>query len=713
MRKVSVLIILFTVMCSSIQAQLYQADWGYALFDEELPDGSVIDSIDNDYTYTGGIQYWLDGNCSGRSVTVDKWNNNIIVMDVNLRALNMATFLYTNCTQNQDITIRKSDSNGDELWTKQIGGPYMDIPACVNTNSSGDILVCGEFVSTVDFDPGSNVNSMTTQVLSPGDPNGFLLKLDANGDFIFSKLIGSTGPLICTHVNIDSFGNYVVVGYYGGLADFDPGTDIANETSSNGGSDVNMFVVKLDSNGNYVWHYTVPFPVDNSFTTECEIDNNDDIYVVGYFRNSIDFSGSDPRTAADGHDGFLLKLDQNGNYQWDKVQIGPSNNNTYTVVFDGSDILITNHFKDSVVVDSNGVSLTYYSPGNFNTLVQKLTTSGQHVWGRRIGIDPTIGRFNTYATDINENKEFLISGNIMGTMIVDLPAGNDTMVGGNFNGIMDSTGTFVWAANRSVVGALYETTFDKTNNILSCGYFDGILYLDETATANTLIAEGGSSDAFLYQLHGFCEFQSATVENSCGSYTSPSGNFTWTATGIYEDTLTSAYGCDSIITVDLTIANGIDNSITNASPSLTANQTGATYRWLDCDNGNAVIPTETSQTFNAIVSGNYAAEITLGSCVDTSACENIFITGIENIITTENISIYPNPFENNISVQLAENMSYPVTIEIVDYLGRIQYSKIIQKNFSKIALNKLANGTYFVRIFDKKNQNVQRIVKMN
>src|SRR5690606_12859581 len=42
---------------------------------------------------------------------------------------------------------------------------------------------------------------------------------------------------------------------------------------------------------------------------------------------------------------------------------------------------------------------------------------------------------------------------------------------------------------------------------------------------------------------------------ACNSYTSPSGNFTWTTSGTYMDTIPNAAGCDSIITVSLTINN--------------------------------------------------------------------------------------------------------------------------------------------------------------
>jgi len=47
----------------------------------------------------------------------------------------------------------------------------------------------------------------------------------------------------------------------------------------------------------------------------------------------------------------------------------------------------------------------------------------------------------------------------------------------------------------------------------------------------------------------------AIVVVECDSYTSPSGNYTWTTSGLYVDTVQAANGCDSIIDIDLTINN--------------------------------------------------------------------------------------------------------------------------------------------------------------
>lgn len=125
------------------------------------------------------------------------------------------------------------------------------------------------------------------------------------------------------------------------------------------------------------------------------------------------------------------------------------------------------------------------------------------------------------------------------------------------------------------------------------------------------------------------------VITACDSYTWIDGNTYTASDSTATFVLTNAAGCDSIVTLDLTI-NTVDPSATQNGGTLTANQAGATYQWLDCDNGNAVIPGETAQSFSPVtITGNYAVEVTMNGCADTSGCFFIDLTGIEELENTD------------------------------------------------------------------------------
>jgi len=162
-------------------------------------------------------------------------------------------------------------------------------------------------------------------------------------------------------------------------------------------------------------------------------------------------------------------------------------------------------------------------------------------------------------------------------------------------------------------------------------------------------------------------------------------------------TLLNAVGCDSVITLNLTI-DTVDTGITQSGSVLSADQTGASYQWLVCDSSYSAITGETGQSYNTISNGTYAVEITgAGGCVDTSACVTITSTGVLNEGQEPSIIVFPNPTNGNINLKSA-GMEVPFEYNLFDLSGRIiQKGKILNAN-SSVILNQSTAGSYFLRI---------------
>lgn len=187
------------------------------------------------------------------------------------------------------------------------------------------------------------------------------------------------------------------------------------------------------------------------------------------------------------------------------------------------------------------------------------------------------------------------------------------------------------------------------------------------------------------------------TESSCGDYTSPAGN-TYSATGTYYDTLVNAGGCDSIVTINLTVTT-IDNTITVTNyVDIVANQSGANYQWIDCDNGNVTITGATSQAYTPFTDGNYAVIIELNGCTDTSDCEPYQAWGINEYDLSHQVVVAPNPTSGKVTVDLGENLN-EVTINIVDGLGRsVSTSTFDSVQTTEMEINGEA-GYYFVEVY--------------
>lgn len=148
----------------------------------------------------------------------------------------------------------------------------------------------------------------------------------------------------------------------------------------------------------------------------------------------------------------------------------------------------------------------------------------------------------------------------------------------------------------------------------------------------------------------YCQTTALDVQSACESFTWIDGN-TYTSSNFNaQDTLTTSSGCDSIVTLNLTIESlsataSLNNNTLNASP------TGANYQyqWINCLNGNQPISGAISDTYTPQTNGSYAVIVTGVSCTDTSECMVIDLLSLEDL-NTEGIVLYPNP--NNGSFQL-------------------------------------------------------------
>src|SRR5690606_38357929 len=144
---------------------------------------------------------------------------------------------------------------------------------------------------------------------------------------------------------------------------------------------------------------------------------------------------------------------------------------------------------------------------------------------------------------------------------------------------------------------------------------------------------------------------SSTINvTACESYTAPDGQV-HTTSGVKMAILPNQAGCDSTITINLTI-NTVDVSVTQNGLMLTANATADFYQWLDCNNGHSIIEGETRQSFTATNNGSYAVEITQNNCIDTSACYTITTLGVLENTFKNGLTVYPNPTRGIVTIDL-------------------------------------------------------------
>jgi hypothetical protein len=213
-----------------------------------------------------------------------------------------------------NFDIVKFSSSGNAVWSKSIAaqtysGPSSDLAV----SSAGNVFVAGSFRGIVDFDPSSKTNYVYGGPSVSG--NGFVLKLNTDGKFGWvSPFVGqSNGYSAAQSLALDSSGNVIVGGYYGGSVDFKPGFGTTTLPIIGGG-----FITKLNSSGGLVWARALE-STSSTLVKGLAVDSAGRIYATGSFYGTVDFNpgaGTYNRTTIGGSDIFVVQFTSDGNLSW-------------------------------------------------------------------------------------------------------------------------------------------------------------------------------------------------------------------------------------------------------------------------------------------------------------------------------------------------------------------------------------------------------------
>jgi len=345
----------------------------------------------------------------------------------------------------------------------------------------------------------------------------------------------------------------------------------------------------------------------------------------------------------------------------------------------------------------------------------------------------TVPLTSTTTFNVNiTNGTCALSSNL-DTINISSPSGTDTRtecnpyiwIDGNTYNSSNNIATFN-LTGASVLGCDSLVTLDLTiinsasgtdtrTECNSYTWIDGITYnsSNNIATFNLTGAAANGCDSLVTLNLTINNPTSGTdTRTECNSYTwidgitynSNNNSATFNLTGA------AANGCDSLVTLNLTISNVTDLTTSNAGNTITANNVNATYRWLDCDNSFAVIVGETNASYTPSVNGNYAVELTENGCVDTSACTLISTVGIVVNSFGNGLIVYPNPTNGNFSIDLGaiyENSQ----ILITDIAGKVIDSRILtQTQLLNLSIEEPA-GIYIVSVQSGDKRAIVRLIK--
>ncbi len=613
----------------------------------------------NAQSFEWAKQFGGTGGESGTAVATDG-NGNVYtigqfttVIDVNpgVPIVNFTT------AGNGDIYLCKVDASGNYLWAAQFGANWGDFSVSITVDKDDNVICSGIFDGTVDFNPGAGTYNMTST--SGGET--FTVKLDSAGNFLWAiQRTGYSGIDRNNAMGTDSIGNIYATGPFVGTSDFDPGAG-ANNLTAIGSYD--MFVQKLDPNGNLLWVRQMGGSEGDVVPYGMDVDAAGNIFITGYFTDTIDFNpsmapGDTMKLIGEPNgDAFVVRMDNGGGYVWAAAFNGAFQGYGFDIEVDKDlNVYSTGNFEASMDFDPGSNDNILNSPNGYAAYVSKLDASGNFIWagmlvgassdthGDGLALDKynnmyITGRFESGLTDFDPG---------VGTYNLSPFGSSDVYITK-----LTSSGNFVWAKQFGGIG--YEVVggieVDNDGNIYTNGMFGDVADFDSDAPVFNLTPVAGN-DAYLFKI--FTCYMGAGVSQTGGT-----------------------------LTVDVV---------------------SGPVQWVDCNNGYAPIAGETNQSFTPTMNGDYAAVISFMSCVDTSICFNVTTAGINETNENLSIAVYPNPTASSLTIQTNETIE---SIFIYDIMG----SLVQTETKTHFSVEQLASGVYMLQIKTLNGINTARFIK--
>ncbi|MCO6499414.1 MAG: PKD domain-containing protein [Vicingus serpentipes] len=390
------------------------------------------------------------------------------------------------------------------------------------------------------------------------------------------------------------------------------------------------------------------------------------------------------------------------------LNVGSGYNLNPTPTLTAINTTITNFDVDFTATSSDDGAITSFS-WDFGDGTTSSLSSPSHMYTNagsylvRVTVEDNDGSRNTKWKFIDVPNTTTCSAPTVPTITYDpttICNGNDATlsISGNLN---DAT---EWKIYTGLCG---ETEVGSTTN-------DSIIVSPASPSTTYYVrGEGGCvtpSSCGNVTLNVLSALTGTDVQTGCNNYIWIDGNTYTSSNNTATHILTATNGCDSVVTLNLTITT-VDTLVTNTSPpTLTANQSGANYHWLDCNNNNAVIFGETNQNYTPTSSGSYAVEVTNGSCIDSSACYNVVVSSVV-VPSLSKPDVHPNPTKSVINITLnsrSGNVNYLLsTIE-----GKIiKQEQGITDDYFVIDLSKESKGVYLLQIRDNQSKKIYKIIK--
>ncbi len=571
------------------------------------------------------------------------------------------------------LSIGLNAQNLNLSWAKQFAGPSNQKPENSIIDNAGNIISVGFFEGITDFDPNAGSSVLSSQ----GAKDGYISKLNSNGEYLFAIALGSTLDDIVYDVSVDGANNIYVTGEFRGTVNFDPtGTGTGSPTTLTAFSGYNAFVAKYNPTGGLLWVRKIA----NSNTTGAEtgraihadIDGN--VVSTGIQNGIVDFdpgAGVAESGPTSGVSAYIQKLTTDGSYVWAKTFTNAWAVPSKIVQDDAGNVFTMGIFYSNMDFDP-GAGSFILTGQYYDNYILKLNNLGNFVWAKHLTSSGTVNgddlqfdsQGNLYIIGgHNGNTDF--NPDLVATETLTAPSGQYRAYILKLN----SLGLFQWVkllAPNSVSRAYY-LQIDSEDNFHIVGTFQGSSDFDPDPLYEFPLtaASTWSDDIFITRLDSEANFVAA---HKFGGTNAESIN------GFVVD-------AETRITYMTGFFSGTVNFDTSGgNVSLTANGGNDAYvlKFTQCD--------ATSFEFNDSACGSYNFNGTIYTESGVYEALLTSVAGCDSLVTV-NLEVFESDFSDVVlitsdaiiynEVSYTEAGSYTQTLQTVNGCDSIIYIEVI------------------------------------
>lgn len=380
-------------------------------------------------------------------------------------------------------------------WISSIGSVANDEVLQICADPNGNIYSTGYFSSLMNV--GNN------SLLSKGSGDIFISKQDSLGNYLWSLSAGGIqsdrGLSICYAAS----GHVYITGTFIGTISFN-----SFSLSSNLGSQ-DMFIAKLDLNGNIIWARSFGGPeIETPYDIETDFSGNP--IITGQFKDTVAFdttilkSTINPIDTTPSYDIFLLKLDTLGNTIWAKQGIAPNDDRGMSIACDELDNIYTcGQFSDTLQFN-NAYNNNGYNVG----FVMKFSPNGDDLWFRMLYASQVLPYDIKYF-----NNSVYLTGDFQGTLSIS----NNSLLLNNscqyktFILNLDISGNLLYAhadGSNNFVTSL-AIAIDENKTVYTTGLFKCVMNSFGSSYGDGIFNSVGYRDVFIAQYDSTLKLLSA------------------------------------------------------------------------------------------------------------------------------------------------------------------------------------------------------------